>query len=164
MRLRPLEVVGLGDLAVHVLAVHHAHLTEMDIGYFDSHCHLDFPEFEGRLPELRAAMAANGVTHALCISTTIAGFPKVRSIAEAHGNFWCSVGVHPDTEGAEETTQEELVALASHPKVVAIILSLLEHDVAADVLIYLSPEARAEVEGEQGLASHACPATSERRA
>jgi flagellar motor switch protein FliG len=32
-----------------------------------------------------------------------------------------------------------------HPQVVAIILSLLEHDVAADVLLYLSPEARAEV-------------------
>ena len=86
----------------------------------DSHCHLDFPEFDGRLPELRSAMAANGVTHALCISTTIAGFPKVRAIAEQHGNFWCSLGVHPDTEGAEEVTQAELVALAAHEKVVAI--------------------------------------------
>jgi len=86
----------------------------------DSHCHLDFPEFDGRLAELRAAMAANGVTHALCISTTVAGFPKVRALAEHHDNFWCSAGVHPDTEGAQEVTQAELVALASHEKVVAI--------------------------------------------
>ncbi len=86
----------------------------------DSHCHLDFPEFEGKLADMRAAMAQNGVTHALCISTTLAGFPGVLAIAEQHSNFWCSVGVHPDTEGAEEATQAELVALAAHPKVVAI--------------------------------------------
>ena len=86
----------------------------------DSHCHLDFPDFEGKLPELRAAMKANGVTHALCISTSIAGFPKVREIASQHNNFWCSVGVHPDTEGEQEATQAELVSLAAHPKVVAI--------------------------------------------
>lgn len=86
----------------------------------DSHCHLDFPDFEGKLPELRAAMKANGVTHALCISTTVTGFPRVREIASLHDNFWCSVGVHPDTEGEEEATQAELVLLAGHPKVVAI--------------------------------------------
>ena len=86
----------------------------------DSHCHLDFPEFDGRLVELRAAMAANGVTHALCISTTVAGFPRVRAIAEQYDNFWCSAGVHPDTEGAQEVTQAELEALAKHQKVVAI--------------------------------------------
>jgi TatD DNase family protein len=86
----------------------------------DSHCHLDFPDFEGRLPELRAAMQANGVTHALCISTTIAGYPRVLEIASGYDNFWCSVGVHPDTEGEQEATQAELVALASHPKVVAL--------------------------------------------
>ena len=77
----------------------------------DSHCHLDFPDFEGKLPELRAAMKANGVTHALCISTTVTGFPRVREIASLHDNFWCSVGVHPDTEGEEEATQAELVFL-----------------------------------------------------
>lgn len=86
----------------------------------DSHCHLDYPDFAGRLPELRAAMAANGVTHALCISTTIAGFPGVRALAEQYDNFWCSVGVHPDTEGADEVSQAELVSLAVHAKVVAI--------------------------------------------
>ena len=86
----------------------------------DSHCHLDFPDFEGRLPELRAAMQANGVTHALCISTTIAGYPRVLEIASGYDNFWCSVGVHPDTEGEQEATQAELVALAAHPKVVAL--------------------------------------------
>jgi TatD DNase family protein len=87
----------------------------------DSHCHLDFPELRGDLPALIERMAANGVTHALTISTTLAGFPAVREVAESRDNLWCTAGVHPDERrDGREATVEELVALASHPKVVAI--------------------------------------------
>jgi TatD DNase family protein len=88
-------------------------------GLVDSHCHLDFPEFEGKLADVREEMRANGVTHALCISVELAGFPKVLALAEAHDNFYASVGVHPDYEG-EPVDPERLVELARHPKVVAI--------------------------------------------
>jgi TatD DNase family protein len=87
----------------------------------DSHCHLDFPELRDDLPALLERMSAEGVTHALTISTTLAGFPGVRAVAEAHPNVWCTAGVHPDERrDGRETTVEELVALAGHPKVVAI--------------------------------------------
>jgi len=86
----------------------------------DSHCHLDFPEFDGKLPQLLDAMRANAVTHALCISTTLAGFPKVLDLAQRHDNLWCTLGVHPDTEGVAEASQNELEMLASDAKVVAI--------------------------------------------
>ena len=66
-------------------------------GLVDSHCHLDFPEFEGKLSEVREEMRANGVTHALCISVELARFPKVLGLAEAHDNFFASVGVHRTT-------------------------------------------------------------------
>jgi len=85
----------------------------------DSHCHLDFPEFEGKLDEVREEMRANGVTHALCISVELPKFPKVLALAEAHDNFFASVGVHPDHE-AEAVETARLVELAAHPKVVAI--------------------------------------------
>jgi len=88
-------------------------------GLVDSHCHLDFPEFEGKLGEVREEMRANGVTHALCISVELAGFPKVLGLAEAHDNFFASVGVHPDHEAGPVDTQR-LVELAAHPRVVAI--------------------------------------------
>jgi TatD DNase family protein len=88
-------------------------------GLVDSHCHLDFPEFEGKLAEVREEMRANGVTHALCISVELAGFPKVLSLAEAHDNFFASVGVHPDHEAAP-VDPARLVELARHPRVVAI--------------------------------------------
>jgi TatD DNase family protein len=91
----------------------------MTAGLVDSHCHLDFPEFEGKLAEVREEMRANGVTHALCISVELPKFPKVLALAEAHDNFFASVGVHPDHE-AEAVETARLVELARHPKVVAI--------------------------------------------
>jgi TatD DNase family protein len=86
----------------------------------DSHCHLDFTDFDGRLDAVRAEMAANHVTHALCISTSIGGFPKVRALAERYDNFFASVGVHPDTEHVDAVDVGQLAALAAHPKVIAI--------------------------------------------
>jgi len=89
----------------------------------DSHCHLDFPDFKGRIPELRQAMRASGVTHALCISVNLADFPNVLRLAEEYDNFYASVGVHPEqgpeSEGVN-TTVNELVRLAQHPRIVAI--------------------------------------------
>jgi TatD DNase family protein len=85
----------------------------------DSHCHLDFPELEGDLPGVLQDMQAHGVSHALCVCVTLEDFPKVRALAEAHDNLFASVGTHPDYEN-HVVTQDELVALAAHPKVVAI--------------------------------------------
>lgn len=87
----------------------------------DSHCHLDFPDFRADLAGVLARMAANGVSHALTISTTLQTFPAVRAVAEAHPNLWCSAGVHPDERrDGREASVDELVGLAAHPKVVAI--------------------------------------------
>jgi len=88
-------------------------------GLVDSHCHLDFPEFEGKLAEVREEMRINGVTHALCISVELSGLPKVLALAEAHDNFFASVGVHPDHE-ADPVDPARLIELARHPRVVAI--------------------------------------------
>jgi TatD DNase family protein len=86
----------------------------------DSHCHLDFPEFEGRMDTLRGDMAAQGVTHALCVSVNLAEWENVHRLAQTYDNFYASVGVHPDREAADATTQDDLVQRARNPKVVAI--------------------------------------------
>ena len=88
--------------------------------FIDSHCHLDFPELAENLPALLARMAENQVTHALCVSVDLPDFPKVLSLAENHGNLFASVGVHPDYQDTPEPSVSELVALATHPRVVAI--------------------------------------------
>ncbi len=88
--------------------------------FIDSHCHIDFPELRERLPQLFDAMAANRVTHALCVSVNLQDLPGVLQIAEAHANVFASAGVHPDYADVEEPTEAGLVALAAHPRVVAI--------------------------------------------
>lgn len=86
----------------------------------DSHCHLDFPELAGDLPSVLANMASHGVSHALCVSVSLEGFPGVLALAESHPNLFASVGVHPDHREGEEPTQSRLVELAAHSRVVAI--------------------------------------------
>ncbi len=89
--------------------------------FIDSHCHLDFPELQEQQGAVLDLMRANGVSHALTISTTLKTFPAVRAVAEAHSHIWCSAGVHPDEQVDDhEVALDELLAMADHPKVVAI--------------------------------------------
>ena len=88
--------------------------------FIDSHCHIDFPELAARMPELRAKMEENRVTHALCVSVDLPDFPRVLALAEQYPNIFASVGVHPDYEDTPEPTVEGLVELSNHPKIVAI--------------------------------------------
>lgn len=93
----------------------------MDALLVDSHCHLDFPDFNGWEDELLAAMKANGVGWALVAGVTLERFPAVLALAERYPNLFAAAGVHPDTEveGAEPDV-EALINLVKHPKVVAI--------------------------------------------
>jgi TatD DNase family protein len=93
----------------------------------DSHCHLDFPDLAGRVDEALALMRANGVTHALCVSVTLQEFPQVRALAERYPNLSASVGVHPDYADVPVVSEQELVELADHPRVVAIGETGLDH-------------------------------------
>jgi TatD DNase family protein len=88
--------------------------------FVDSHCHLTFPELGGRIDELREAMRAAQVDRALCICTTLEEFAAVHALAQRYDNFWASAGVHPDNEGVQEPTVDDLLRLAALPRVVAI--------------------------------------------
>jgi TatD DNase family protein len=65
-------------------------------------------------------MAANHVSHALCISVNLPELPRVMRIAAEHANLYATAGVHPDYEDTPDPSVEELRALAAKPKVVAI--------------------------------------------
>ncbi len=88
--------------------------------FFDSHCHLSFPELRSDWTNIRAAMAEADVDRALCICTTLEEFPTVHAMAIANDNLWASAGVHPDNEGVREPAVADLLELAALPKVVAI--------------------------------------------
>ncbi len=88
----------------------------------DSHCHLDFPDYEGEREAVIARARAAGVGAMLTIGTGLDRFDGMRAIAESHEGIWCTVGVHPHEAGRGEAAPapERLMALAAHPEVVGI--------------------------------------------
>ena len=88
--------------------------------YTDSHCHLNFPELMGQLDSIQQAMVAAQVTRALVICTTMEKFDEVHKLAMDNDNMWATVGVHPDNEGVQEPSLQDLLDGAARPKVVAI--------------------------------------------
>ncbi len=87
----------------------------------DSHCHLDFPDFDGERDALIERARAAGVTRMVTICTKLREEPNVRAIAEAHDGVFYAAGTHPMSVAAEPMASvEDLVAIAAHPKMVGI--------------------------------------------
>lgn len=87
----------------------------------DSHCHLDFPDFDGERDELIARAREAGVELMVTICTRIRKFDQIRAIAEQYDNVYCSVGTHPNNATEEKgIPASEILELTKHPKVVAI--------------------------------------------
>ncbi len=85
----------------------------------DSHCHLDFPDFQEDLDGTMARARNAGVGMMLTIGTRISHFDQVKAVAERYDNVFCTVGVHPH-EAEKETGVggNRLIELSAHPKVV----------------------------------------------
>ncbi|MBE3639915.1 TatD family hydrolase [Mangrovicoccus algicola] len=87
----------------------------------DSHCHLDFPDFDEDLQAVLDRAAAAGIERMVSICTKPAGLDKVRGIAEAHEPVFFAYGIHPmSVAELPLVTVEDLVAAAAHPKCVGI--------------------------------------------
>ncbi|MCA0043132.1 TatD family hydrolase [Celeribacter litoreus] len=99
----------------------------------DSHCHLDFPDFADELPDVIARALDAGVHRMVTICTRLRQVDQVRAIAEAHAPVFWAAGTHPMSAAEEPmATVEELVALADHPKFVAIGESGLDYHYTAE--------------------------------
>jgi TatD DNase family protein len=88
----------------------------------DSHCHLDFPDFDGEREALLARARERGVERFVTISTRVRRFDTLKALTETHDDVFASIGTHPHNAAEEpDVTVEELVAIAeAEPKVVAI--------------------------------------------
>jgi TatD DNase family protein len=87
----------------------------------DSHCHLDFPDFDGERDALIARAADKGVRLMVTISTKVERLPVLLEIAEAYPNVYATVGTHPNSAAEEpDVPTERLVALSAHRKIVGI--------------------------------------------
>lgn len=86
----------------------------------DSHCHLNYPEFADMPAVLKRAKDA-GVGLMQTISTKRSDFAQVKKLAETYPEIYCSIGVHPhEAEPHEDIAEAELLAEATHPRVIGI--------------------------------------------
>ncbi len=116
----------------------------------DSHCHLDFPDFEGQLDEIVSRAAAAGVTRMVTICTRLRNEPAVRAIAEAFEPIFYAAGTHPMSAGAEPlATVDELIAMAAHPKFVGIGETGLDYHYTADSAELQKQSLRVHIEAAQ---------------
>jgi len=87
----------------------------------DSHCHLDFSDFAAELDAVVARAKAAGVGRLVTISTRVKKHAQLIEIAERFPEVFCSVGTHPHHADEEpDIDADALIAIARHPKVVAI--------------------------------------------
>ncbi|WP_375688400.1 TatD family hydrolase [Pseudooceanicola sp. LIPI14-2-Ac024] len=99
----------------------------------DSHCHLDFPDFDAERPEVIARAVAAGVTRMVTICTRFVNLPNVRRIADENAPVFWAAGVHPMSVAEHPpVTVDELVALSTHPKFVGIGETGLDYHYTAD--------------------------------
>jgi len=99
----------------------------------DSHCHLDFPDFDEDRDALIARAHEAGVTRMVTICTKLRLEPEIRAIAERYDSVFYAAGTHPMSAADEPmATVEDLVAMAQHPKFVGIGETGLDYHYTAD--------------------------------
>ena len=89
--------------------------------FFDTHAHLDFPDFAADLPAVVERALAAGIVRILSIGTTLASSRRAIALAEQFPSVHAVVGVHPNHVMEEpDDIRPELRELVRHPRVVAV--------------------------------------------
>lgn len=86
----------------------------------DSHCHINFPEFQGIFDDILDRMKLSEVGYALLVSTSKGTFKDIQEIVKGRDNLFSSVGVHPDDINSIDYELDELIDCCSYPKVIGI--------------------------------------------
>lgn len=116
----------------------------------DSHCHLDFPDFDEERPEIVARALEAGVARMVTICTKLRLEPQVRAIAEAFDPVFYAAGTHPMSAADEPmATVDELVGLSHHPKFVGIGESGLDYHYTAESAEVQKQSLRVHIEAAQ---------------
>ena len=62
----------------------------------DSHCHLDFKDFQDDLDLVIKKAYDSNVKHMLSISVNLEDFNNVYKVANSYDNIYCTTGIHPN--------------------------------------------------------------------
>ena len=114
--------------------------------FYDTHAHLDYPDFEADLKEIIERARAAGINRIISIGTDLESSRRAIAMAERFENVFAVVGWHPThvTE-APKDLREDLRELARHPRVVGLGETGLDyHRLPAPLTPAVSPEGERE--------------------
>jgi len=87
----------------------------------DTHCHLDFPEFDADRDEVIRRAQDNGIEYFVNIGSSLEGTKKSIELSKKYDFIFATCGVHPhEADKFNAQDNKELIALAKSNKVVAI--------------------------------------------
>ena len=86
----------------------------------DSHCHLDFDEFDNDLPEIIQRARDSGVKKILTICTKNSNLNKTIKIAEKYEMVFFAFGLHPLNVGKEKIAKKDILKVVNHEKMIGI--------------------------------------------
>ncbi len=89
--------------------------------FFDTHAHLDYPDFAPDFAQMIERAQAAGITKLISIGTDFESSGRAINLAEQHDCIHAVVGWHPsNAPEAPDEIRPQLREFAKHPKVVAI--------------------------------------------
>ncbi|MEM7236990.1 MAG: TatD family hydrolase [Pseudomonadota bacterium] len=113
----------------------------------DSHCHLDFPQFQEQLSDVVLRAREVGVMRMVTICTRLKNEPAVRAIAETHDPIFYAAGAHPLHMAEEPMTRvDDLVAVARHPKCIGLGETGLDYHYTAETASLQKESLRVHIE------------------
>ncbi|MBU1091112.1 MAG: TatD family hydrolase, partial [Candidatus Omnitrophica bacterium] len=87
----------------------------------DTHCHLDFPEFDRDREEVIQRSRQEGIDYIVNIGSSLKGSEQSIELAKRYDFIYATVGLHPhEADRADQAMQNTLSDLAKQDKVVAI--------------------------------------------
>lgn len=87
----------------------------------DTHCHLDFKDFDQDRDAVLDRAREKGVVRIINVASSLEGCRRAVELSKKHEAVFATVGVHPhDAQTVTERTFDELKALAAAEKIVAI--------------------------------------------
>jgi TatD DNase family protein len=112
---------GTSEPAAAIALDHYPRHSSGMAVFYDTHAHLDYPDFANELPQVLERARAAGITKIVSIATNLESSRRVLAIAEQFDEVYAVIGCHPtDALEAPDDIRPALHELARHPKVVAL--------------------------------------------
>jgi TatD DNase family protein len=89
--------------------------------FIDTHCHLDFPEFDKDRDEVIRNAESQGIDYIINIGSSLEGSIRSLALASQYRQVYATIGIHPhDADSFNANIQNNIKELAKREKVVAI--------------------------------------------